>query len=87
MASSSSDRFSAHSLWLQRRSTRRSACRAQWRSDWTPIALFLFLIGLLLLLSVFVPSGEDIHRVKEAAAQDERGDSPLLPMAGVLTQR
>ena len=42
-----------HSLWLQRRSTRRAVRRVQWRSDWTPVGLVLLLLGLLVLLSVF----------------------------------
>jgi di/tricarboxylate transporter len=85
MASSSQDPQVYHSLWLQRRSTRRAVRRAQWRSDWTPVGLLLLLLGLLLLLSVFLPSHEAVEKMKQAA-QDERGGSQRLPVVGVLTE-
>ena len=85
MASSSQDPHVCHSLWLQRRSTRRAVRRAEWRSDWAPVGLLLLLLGLLILLSVFLPSNDAAERVKQAA-QDERGGPPQLPVVGVLTE-
>ena len=70
MASLLEDPEVAHSLWLQRRSTRRAVRRLQWRSDWTPVGLALLLLGLLVLLSVFRPTNEAVERVKQTV-QDE----------------
>jgi ferric-dicitrate binding protein FerR (iron transport regulator) len=83
MASSPLDPQSAHSLWLQRRSSRRAAS-PQWRSDWTPLALFLLLLGLLILLSVFLPSQEAVEKVKQAAGGEQRASH--LSVVGVLTE-
>jgi hypothetical protein len=83
MAPSLHDPYRAHSLWLQRRSSRR-AIRTQWRSDWTPLGLLLFLLALLILLSVFLPSQEAVERVKQAARGEQGGSQ--LPVVGVLTE-
>ncbi|HKT35759.1 MAG TPA: hypothetical protein VJR03_13115 [Nitrospira sp.] len=85
MASSPEDWELAHSLWLQRRATRRAVCRTHWRSDWTPLALVLLLLGLLILLSVFLPSRQAVDRERQAA-QDEKNGSQRLPVVGVLTE-
>jgi di/tricarboxylate transporter len=85
MASSPHDPQMAHSLWLQRRSTRRSVRRAQWRSDWTPVGLLVLLLGLLILLSVFLPSNEAVQRVKQADQSEQSGRQ--LPVVGVLSER
>ena len=83
----SQDPQRGYSLWLQRRSIRRAVCRAQWRSDWAPFGLVLLLLGLLILLTVLLPSKETVERVKQAA-HDERsgGSSQQLPVVGVLTE-
>lgn len=85
MASALDNPKMAHSLWLQRRSSHRRVRPARWRSDWTPVGLFLLLVGLLLLVSLFLPSDEEVGRVKQAA-QHERGGSQPLPMVGVLSE-
>jgi len=85
MASLPEDPEVAHSLWLQRRSTRRAVRRVQWRSDWTPVGLVLLLLGLLVLLSVFRPSNEAIEQVKQAAQDDGRGSLDLR-VVGVLAE-
>jgi len=85
MASLPEDPEVAHSLWLQRRSTRRAVRRVQWRSDWTPVGVALLLLGLLVLLSVFRPSHEAIERVKQTV-QDDRSGSQDLPVVGVLAE-
>ena len=74
-----------HSLWLQRRSTRRGVRRVQWRSDWTPVGLVLLLLGLLVLLSVFRPTNEAIEQFKQAAQDDGRGSLDLR-VVGVLAE-
>ena len=86
MASSLQDPEMARSLWLQRRSTWRSVRRAQWRGDWTPVGLMLLLFGLLILLSLFLPSREAVERIKQAA-QDAPSGSQQLPVVGVLSDR
>ena len=85
MASLPQDPEVGHSLWLQRRSTRRTVRRAQWRSDWTPVGLVLLLLGLLVLLSVFRPTNEAVERVKQAT-HDDRSGSQDLPVVGVLAE-
>lgn len=74
-----------HSLWLQRRSTRRAVRRVQWRSDWTPVGLVLLLLGLLVLLSVFRTTNEAVEQVKQAAQDDGRGSQDLR-VVGVLAE-
>ena len=88
MASSPQDPQMAHSLWLQRRSTRlaaRRVQRVQWRSDWTPVGLLLLLLGVLVLLTVFLSPHQMDDGVKQAA-RGERGGSEQLPVVGVLTE-
>lgn len=86
MASSLRDSQVAHSLWLQRRSSRRRSRRVQWRSDWTPVGLLLILLGLLVLLSLFLPSNQAVEKVKQAA-QDQRTALQETPVVGVLTEQ
>ena len=83
MASLPQDPQIGHSLWLQRRSTRRSVRLVQWRSDWTPVGLALLLLGLLVLLSVFRPMGETVERIKQATQEDRSGsqDLPVMVLA------
>jgi hypothetical protein len=85
MASSLHDPQTAHSLWLQRRSSRRRARRAEWRSDWTPVGLLLMGLGLLLLLALFLPSNEAVEQAKQAA-QNQRTGSEQAPGGGVLIE-
>lgn len=86
MASSLQDPRMAHSLWLQRRSTRRALQRAQWRSDWMPVGLLLLLLGLLILLSLFLPSHDAVEGVKQAT-QDLQNSSLQLPVLSSLTEQ
>ena len=85
MASPLQDPQVAHSLWLQRRSSRRRA-GGQWRSDWTPIGLLLTLLGLLILLVLFLPSNEAVEKAKQAA-RDQRIGSEETPVVGVLAEQ
>ena len=86
MASSLHDPHMAHSLWLQRRSSRRGARRALWRSDWTPLGVVMILLGLLMLLALFVPSNEAVEKAKQAA-KDQRTGSQEASMVGVAIER
>ena len=74
-----------HSLWLQRRSTRQVVERAQWRGDWSPIGLLVLLVGLIILLSVFLPTNDAVERANQAV-KDERAGGQQLPVVGVLTE-
>ncbi|HKY72403.1 MAG TPA: hypothetical protein VJL88_10835 [Nitrospira sp.] len=85
MASTPLDPQVGHSLWLQRRSRRRVIRRRQWRSDWAPIGLLFVLLGLLLLLSLLLPSNDAVEKVRQAAEQD-KGDLQPPPVVGVLTK-
>lgn len=85
MASTPVDPQIGHSLWLQRRSSRRAIRRREWRSDWTPIGLLFALLSLLLLLSLLIPSNDAVERVRQATEQD-RGDLQPPPVVGVVTQ-
>ena len=85
MASSPEDWELAHSLWLQRRATRRAVRRIHWRSDWTPLGLVLLLLGLLILLSVFLPSRQAVDGAKQAVQGEENG-SQRPAVVGVLTE-
>ena len=49
MAFSPNDPVSAHSLWLQLRSTRRGHRRPQWRGDWKAVLVPLLFISILSL--------------------------------------
>ena len=82
MASLPQNPQAAHSLWLQRRSTRRAVRHVQWRSDWSAVGLVLLLLGVLVLLSVFLPTNEAVERVKQA----NRSGSQNLPVVGVLAE-
>ena len=86
MASSLQDPQVAHSLWLQRRSGRCGTRRAQWRSDWTPFAVVLILLGFLIILALFSPSNEAIKQVKQAAQQQGTGSQETL-IVGVPTEQ
>ena len=85
VAASSTDRMLAHSLWLQRRSAGRRACRVRWRSDWAPLGMLLVLIGILMLLSVFMPSNEAVEGAKEAA-HNAVNQQQQAPMVGALVE-
>ena len=50
MAFSPTDPVSAHSLWLQLRSSRRRHRRHQWRGDWKLVAATLLLLSILVLI-------------------------------------
>jgi hypothetical protein len=84
MASSLHDPQRAHSLWLQRRSSRRAPQCAQWRSDWTPLGLLLLLLGLLILLAFFLPNQETVEKVKQAALSEQRASQ--FTVVGGLTE-
>ena len=49
MAFSPTDPVSAHSLWLQLRSSSRRHRRPQWRGDWKLVAATLLLLSILVL--------------------------------------
>jgi NADH:ubiquinone oxidoreductase subunit 6 (subunit J) len=57
MAFSPTDPASAHSLWLQLRTTKRTR-RRRWRSDWTPLFVVLLFFSLLLIFYAIMPSND-----------------------------
>jgi heme/copper-type cytochrome/quinol oxidase subunit 2 len=73
------------SLWLQRRSTRHAAHGTQWRGDWSPIALLVLLVSVVILFFVFLPSNDAVEKAKQTA-RDEGGGGQELPVVGVSSQ-
>jgi hypothetical protein len=86
MTSSPQDPQLAHSLWLQRRSPQRGVRRVQWRSDRTPVSLVLLLLGLLILLSIFLPTNGAMQQLKHAAQDDKSGGLQKRSVVGVLAE-
>ena len=77
MAFSPTDPVSAHSLWLQLRSTKpKKHRRPRWRRDWAPLWVpFLLLIMLAILYAAMPPN--DVATNAEHVLQEH-------PMLGVL---
>jgi len=69
MAFSPTDPASAHSLWLQLRSTRRKH-RPRWRSDWTPLWISLLLFSVLLIFYAIMPSNDATEQAEQAARKE-----------------
>lgn len=83
MAFSPTDPVSAHSLWLQLRSTKRKYRRPRWRSDWTPLWVLLLLSSILALSYVIMPSNDAIERAEQAAQKvTVLQESPVLGALG-----
>jgi cytochrome c-type biogenesis protein CcmH/NrfG len=79
MAFSPTDPASAHSLWLQLRSTKRKR-RAGWRSDWMPVWVFLLLFIVLLMFYAAMPS----YDAPQQAEQAGQREILVQPMRGAL---
>lgn len=69
MAFSPTDPASAHSLWLQLRTTKRKR-RCRWRSDWTPLLGLLLLFSLLLIVYALLPSHEAPEQPNQASQKE-----------------
>ena len=69
MAFSPTDPASAHSLWLQLRTSKRTR-RRRWRSDWTPLWVSLLLFSVLLIFYALMPSN-DVAKQADRAAKDD----------------
>lgn len=83
MAFSPTDPVSAHSLWLQLRSTKRKYRRPRWRSDWTPLWVLLLLLSILALSYVIMPSNDAIERADQGAQKvTVLQESPVLDALG-----
>jgi hypothetical protein len=72
------DPVTAHSLWLQLRSSKRKH-RPRWRSGWAPLWVPFLLLGLLALFYAIMPPNQAIDNL-EQAVQMETGlqASPVL---------
>lgn len=82
MAFSSSNPVSAHSLWLQLRSTRRSHHRPRWRTEWMPVWVPLLLFIILALTYIMTSSDYAIEETLRAAQKGTVLEESS--MAGVL---
>ena len=69
MAFSPTDPASAHSLWLQLRTTKRKR-RSPWRGDWTPLLVLLLLFSLLLIVYAVLPSQEALEQPNQASQKE-----------------
>lgn len=69
MAFSPTDPASAHSLWLQLRSTKRKR-RPKWRTDWTPLWVSLLLFTVLLIVYAIMPFNDAIEQVDQTAQKE-----------------
>lgn len=77
MAFSPTDPVSAHSLWLQLRSTRpKRHRRPRWRRDWAPLWVPFLLLMLLAVLYVVIPPNDAVKNA-EAVLQEH-------PMLGAM---
>jgi hypothetical protein len=75
MAFSPTDPVSAHSLWLQLRSTKRHR-RPRWRRDWTPLWVPFLLLMMLAIVYAIMPSNGAVNG-EEAVLQEH-------PMIGAM---
>lgn len=83
MAFSPTDPVSAHSLWLQLRSTKRKHHRPRWRSDRMPIWVPLLVLGILAFFYVIMSSNDAIERAEQAAQKETVVyESPVLGALG-----
>lgn len=69
MAFSPTDPASAHSLWLQLRTTKRTR-RRRWRSDWTPLFVVLLFFSLLLISYAIMRSNDAPEQANQASQQE-----------------
>ena len=77
MAFSPTDPVSAHSLWLQLRTTKRTR-RRRWRSDWTPLLVSLLLFSLLLIFYTTIPSDDASEQANQSSLQETGLQGPSM---------
>jgi hypothetical protein len=82
MAFSPPDPVTAHSLWLQLRSTRRRHHHPRWRSDWKAVCVPVLLIIMLALVYVMMPTPEAVDQRERAAQNETALQQP--PVVGAL---
>jgi hypothetical protein len=78
MAFSPTDPASAHSLWLQLRSTQRKR-RPQWRSDWAPLWFSLLFLSVLLIVYALMPFNDAAEQATHMPNQEN--SAPGVPNA------
>jgi hypothetical protein len=81
MAFSPTDPVLAHSLWLQRRSSRRQPPRPRWR-DWTPLVVSILLLSILALGYVIWLSNGTFESAEQPAQKEADLQEP--PVLGVI---
>ena len=81
MAFSPTDPASAHSLWLQLRSSKRKR-RPSWRSDWTLLWGSLLLLSVLLVFYAIMPSNDAVDQAQQASHKEPVHQEG--PMRGAL---
>ena len=83
MAFSPTDPVSAHSLWLQLRSSKRKHRRPRWRSNWNSLWVPVLLLSVLLLFYLIMPSNDVVERADQTA--QEKSVVQQSPVLGALT--
>ena len=83
MAFSPTDPASAHSLWLQLRTTKRKRS-PRWRSDWMPVWVSLLLFSVLLIFYAIMPFNDAAEQAKqtshkEAVLPERQSQGALTP--------
>lgn len=83
MAFSPTDPASAHSLWLQLRSTKRKR-HPGWRSEWMPVWVSLLLFSILLIVYAIMPFNDAPEQAKEtshkgAVLTERSSQAALIP--------
>jgi len=83
MAFSPTDPATAHSLWLQSRSTRRKPPHGRWRNDWTAVWVPLLLLTILGICYGIMPANNAVrHAEQSAEIEPVLQDSPVVGALG-----
>jgi len=88
MAFSPTDPVTAHSLWLQLRSTKQKHRRPRWHGDWNPVLLPLLLLSILALVyMILLPSQAFENPGQTVQKETVLNESPVLgSLAGSQVQ-
>ena len=70
MAFSPTDPVSAHSLWLQLRSTKRKHGCVGWRSGWVPLWVPFLLLSILALFYAIMPLNQVVDNPEQAVQKE-----------------
>lgn len=78
MAFSPPDPITAHSLWLQLRSTRRRHHPLRWRSDWKGVCVPVLLLIMLAVVYIMMPTPEAVDQPEQADQKETALQQPAV---------